>query len=261
MSGRVRGRGRTALALCLLLPAPAAAVDPEAALREGNRRFRDGDLDGARAAYVEGWRDAGGETAGLLAYNLGTTAQYRGDLPEAVLWYRRAALDRPRDPWLVDNLTLAREALAAEGSVAVRPRGAWRLATEGRPWLRVAGVALAWAALLCLAWAARRPLRSTGGPRRGPAATTAVTAGLAALAGLAWGAGALAAARGPRPAVLLAPCPMASAGPAAGTSASMGGTELPPGSEIWVLPQGGDFRIVGQEPPAVCPGAAVGLVE
>ena len=264
MSGRARGRGRAALALCLLLPA-AADPPPETALREGNRLFRDGDLPGARDAWAEGWRDAGGpqgSAAALLAYNLGTTAQLRGELPEAVLWYRRAELGRPGDPWLADNLALARESLAAEGSVTVRPRGVWRLAVEGRLWLRIAGVALAWAALVCLAWAFRRPLRPAGRRR----AAVAVTALLAALAGLAWGAAALAAARGPRPAVLLAPCPAAPGGPAAdtsaGTSTSMGGgAELSPGSEVWVLPHDGGFRVLGQEPSPVCPAPAVGLVE
>ena len=47
----------------------------------------------------------------ILFYNLGTTAQHLGRLPESILWYRRAETLSPGDPWLRENLEIARDTL------------------------------------------------------------------------------------------------------------------------------------------------------
>lgn len=235
-----RPAATTVLLLLLLAPAltitstealpmaPAAthlAVAQFPGLAEGNRLFRTGRLEAAMVAYAPGWQ-AAREPA--LAYNLGTTAHHLGRLPEAVLWYRRAAVDLPDDPWLRDNMALARRTLGPPTAPAPGPLA---IAAAHRDLLRWAGVALAWAALP-LALVRRRAARW----------------GLAAAALFAWivfAAGSLLAIAGPRPAVLLADC----------------GQELVAGSEVWVTPAGGGFRVLGTPVDFRCPAAAVGLVE
>lgn len=109
--------------LLLSLPGLATPADPQAALAEGNRRFAKDEIAAALEAYIRGYagrsagRSAGGSPAvdgalaHALAYNAGTCAMQLGRLPEALLWYRRAEAIAPGDPWLRDNLALARRAL------------------------------------------------------------------------------------------------------------------------------------------------------
>ena len=206
-------------------PAPEALSDPVAALNEGNRLFRNGQLERAVEVYRQGWEPENPHPT--LVYNLGTALHHLGHLPEAVLWYRRAA--DSNDPWLEENLWLARRSL---GSQALPPGGvAGTLAGHGAL-LRWSAVALAWIGLLAfLAW-------------REMPKWLLLTAFLATavLYGTAWGLEKW----GPEPAVLLVDC----ASPAG---------ELPAGSEAWVKHQGdGAFRVVGTE--ATCPPEAVGLV-
>lgn len=219
----------------------AQAADPEAALDQGNRLFRRGEREAALAAYAEGWNPD--DPHPLLGYNLGATAHRLGRLPEAILWYRRAEEAGLRgDPWLRENLALARAELGLPEGGAPPAPGVWRRLT---PEMRWAAVALAWAALLVLA-APRlpRPWRRAG------------TATLAALSLGAFLAAALLDRFGPRPVVLLAGCNAAD--PATGG--------LPPGSEAWAVPHrdGGGaprWRIVGLPHPLECPAEALGWVE
>ena len=216
---------------------PAAVAD---ALTRGNRLVRGGELEAALDAYAAGWHGGGsGPGAATLAYNLGTTHQRLGRLPEAVLWYRRAtaAAPPPADPWIDENLELARAELAA---ARFPPPGLAGL-LAAHPLLTMAtAVGLAWLAL-ALFLARRRLSRSL--PET--AAEWAWTAP-AALAFAAWATVFALAAWGPHPAVLLAPC----------------GPELAAGSELWVTPAGDDgWSVAGGPQGRVCPRAAVGLVD
>jgi tetratricopeptide (TPR) repeat protein len=87
----------------------AAQVDQISALREGNRLFREGRFEAAHEAYLRGYDT--NVPHSILFYNLGTTAQHLGRLPESILWYRRAETLSPGDPWLQENLETARDTL------------------------------------------------------------------------------------------------------------------------------------------------------
>lgn len=239
-----RGRGASRLVLlALLLLAPAAraappggeVTDPETALIEGNRRFREGDLEGAMRAYAAGYGDGADP---VLAYNLGVTAHRLGRLPEAVLWYRRAeaALGTPAndDLWLRDNLELARSSLGAPE----RERPAWARWVERRQSLLLLGIVLAWSLPLL----ATRPERERW--------LSALIALVAVLAFLAFTAGVFLGRLGPRAAVLLADCP--AAGP---------GRPLPAGTEVWVSREGERWRVAGEAGGPVCPPESIALVE
>jgi tetratricopeptide (TPR) repeat protein len=224
------GSGVVVASLFLGFAGLAAPGDPEAALAEGNRRFEKDEVETALAAYAGGYSGEGSSLDGVLAYNAGTCALRLGRLPEALLWYRRAEVANPGDPWLRENLALVRRAL---GDPPADPTGrAWR---AGRRWLSVAGVALAWVTLALLVPRRRIP--------RGLVAVFAL------LACTTFAAGMLLDAQGPRAAVILAAC-----------SAAEGG--LPAGREVWVLAIESDgWRVLGQDRDIRCPRAAVGLVE
>lgn len=211
---------------------PFAAVDltrPDVALEEGNRLFREGDLEEALAAYAAGYGRGDGNLDPLLSYNLGVTAHHLGHLPEALLWYRRAEAAGSEDPWLRDNLDLVRRALGTPPEDVASTWGTW---VERSRWLVLAGVILAWGTLALLILRPR-------GLWLAPAAL---------LSCAAFGAGILLEVRGPRAAVLLAGCPEGEGG-------------LPAGTEVWVLADGGGWRVLGGDQGLRCPASAVGLVE
>lgn len=212
----------------LACPAAPPADPPIAALKEGNRLHRQGDLTRAMEVYEAAYDPRAPDP--LLAYNLGTTAHQLDRLPEAVLWYRRAATALGSDPWVEGNLSLARRALGAPVLPPPRLFAWWR---ARRDLLRGAGIVLAWAALLTLALRPR-------GRRVWPVALA-----VAALA--AYAAGALPRWLGPRPAVLLAACP----GP---------DRPLPAGTEVWLRGRPGAWTIAGA-PGVACPEGAIALVE
>lgn len=218
------------LPLLLALSAPAPSPDAAAALREGNRRFHAGDLEEAMAAYASGYDGSDP----LLAYNAGSAAHHLDRLPEALLWYRRAAAAEADDPWLRENLELVRGQLRDAG--AVDGTGTlWSFWMDHQRQLVWTGLLLAWMILP----AALLP--------RSPRARRAAVAAVALAAGLPFAAGLWLDRSGPRAAVLLRDC----AGPAG---------KLPAGSEIRVFPaEGRGWRVPGQE--LVCPEGAVGLVE
>lgn len=211
---------------------PFAAVDltrPDVALEEGNRLFREGDLEEALAAYAAGYGRGARDLDPLLSYNLGVTAHHLGHLPEALLWYRRAEAAGSEDPWLRDNLELVRRALGPPPDSGSSAWGAW---VERSRWLVLAGVILAWGTLALLVV---RP--------RGLWLAPVALASCALFA-----AGILLETRGPRAAVLLAGCPEGEGG-------------LPAGTEVWVLADGGGWRVLGGDRGVRCPASAVGLVE
>lgn len=202
-----------ALLVVLCIPARAS----EDALREGNRRFRQGNLEAAFEAYQAGY---GGDDP-VLAYNLGTTAHHLGRLPEAVLWYRRAAEDGGGDVdrWLAQNLQNARRALDAR---RLPPPAPWSFLEAYRYPVAWIAVGLAWIAVGLLLAARRRG-------SRGPVHLADGAGGLALLLFLL---AALSGTLAPTPAVLLEPC-------------GSGEDRLVAGSEVWgrAAPDG-SFRIV-----------------
>ncbi|RMH20168.1 MAG: hypothetical protein D6696_08760 [Acidobacteria bacterium] len=232
-------RWRIALAAAALAAGVAAAAgglraggeagDPVAALNEGNRLFRDGRLEEAAAAYEAGWDPASPHPT--LAYNLGTTLHHLDRLPEAILWYRRAG-DAAPDPWLEENLWLARRTL---GSQVLPAGGVEGLISRHRQALRLAAAAVAWLVLGLLVALPRTPAW--------------VLVLLAALAASLYAGAGLAERFGARPAVLLADC-------------STPAGDLPAGTEAWVRPLAGErYRIVARSADAVCPAPAVALIE
>lgn len=250
------------LAILALGPGPAEigfAAHPEAALAEGDRLVRDGRLEEAFAVYAAAYQGDNvpeNETDAVLAYNLGAVAHRLGRLPEAVLWYRRAAAELPDDQPLRENLELARRDLESLGVPPADPPGAWAFWLDHRRELILAGIALAWAALPLLA------LRPRLRPR--------VLMPVAALSCLSFGAGVAVPRLAPRPAVLLQPCPPGEAPPGqpapapTASSAPTASPALPAGSEIWVTAvtstEAGTWWVVGPEGLS-CPESAVGLVE
>ncbi|HMB54285.1 MAG TPA: tetratricopeptide repeat protein [Thermoanaerobaculia bacterium] len=217
----------------------ATATLARDSLARGNRLVRRGELDAALAAYTAGWGDGdGGASSATLAYNLGTTHHRLGQLPEALLWYRRAlaVAPSPNDDWLRENLELARAELAA---ARFEPPGLGGRLAAHPVLLTTAAVVLAWLALTL--YLARRRLALSLPPAVGEWAWAAV----AGIAFATWAAVFALSAWGPRPAVLLAPC----------------GPELAAGSEVWVTPAGEEgWSVAGGAEGRSCPESVVGRV-
>ena len=226
------------VAACLLVLAlSAAADDPEepgaasgptdtrTALQEGNRLFRDGRIEAAAQAYLRGYSPA--EPHPTLVYNLGTALHHLDRLPEAILWYRRAA--GSDDLWLKDNLMLARRSL---GRQVLAPGGVLGRLGRQTDSLRLIAIVLAWVTAVAYIASRRAPVW--------------LVAGLAGLAGLIYGGAAAVDYWGPRPAVILQDC-VSPAG------------ELPAGTEAWVRPAAdGRWLISGSE--LTCPEETLELV-
>lgn len=194
------------------------STDPVAALNEGNRLFRSGQLQEAAQAYEGGY--AAEAPHPTLIYNLGTTLHHLDRLPEAILWYRRGGASQ--DPWLQENLWLARRSL---GSQTLPPGGLFGHLTENAWLLRTAGVVLAWLTLAVFLVVPRLPWWSL--------------ASLACLTVLLYG-GAWGLERwGPAPAVLLQDC-------------STPAGDLPAGTEVWVQQAGDAWRLSGSR-VSFCP--------
>ncbi len=234
---RLPARGRYAalswllLALAALVPisTPAHAqdpIDPIGALNEGNRLFRDGQIEEAVEAYRSGYDPA--SVHPTLVYNLGTALHHLDRLPEAILWYRRG--DPGADPWLEENLWLARRSL---GSQTLPPAGILGTLAGLGNWIRGVAIVLAWLGL---------GLLLLGGRLRWAAAVTFV------LASLLYGSVIVSERWGAHPAVLLADCETAAG-------------QLPAGTEAWVRKGSQDsWQIVARSAQAVCPRDAVALV-
>lgn len=207
---------------------PQPQTPPKDALARGNALVQSGELEEAVAAYRRGF-DAESPHP-TLVYNLGAVLHRLDRLPEAVLWYRRSPT--PDDPWLEENLFLARRSLGSQ-QLAAGPVG--ELASHAGL-LGRAGVVLAWI-FLVLAVAVPRLRISV------LLAVGLVALGIYAAAfGLhRWG---------PRPAVLLEDCSTAAG-------------ELPAGTEAWVYPSAGEedeeWRVAGTD-GASCGGEAVALI-
>lgn len=193
-------------------------TDPVAALNEGNRLFRNGQLEEAVEAYRSGYSPRAPHPT--LVYNLGTTLHRLDRLPEAILWYRRAG--DSADPWLQENLWLARRSLGSQ----TLPAGGFLGRLSGHTWwLELAAVVLGWLALLALLALPRLPWWSLLS-----VALLSTALYVSALALDRWG---------PAPAVLLQDCT---------TPAG----DLPAGTEVWVQRAGDAWRLSGSQ-VSFCP--------
>jgi len=103
----------------LLANAPLHAAG-STALEQANQRFAAGDYAAAAAAYDQ-LLTTDGPRASVL-YNLGNSYQHLEQYGPAILAYERARLLTPRDPDLLANLTLARQAAAAFEPARRNPR-------------------------------------------------------------------------------------------------------------------------------------------
>lgn len=201
------------------------AVD---SLREGNRLYREGRLEEARDAYAAGYLPE--DPHPVLTYNLATTSHQLGQLPEAILWYRRAAAVNPGDPWLHENLAGAR------GELGLQPYPRPGLAgsiSQHAQLLYYSAALLAW---LGVGWWIWRP-RSVSGP-----ATLMVLGVL--LYAITWAGRETA----PRAAVVIEQC-----------SAPAG--DLPAGSEVWIRQLVGErVQLTAGEAELDCPRSSIALV-
>ncbi|MEM6796966.1 MAG: hypothetical protein AAF725_23530 [Acidobacteriota bacterium] len=188
---------------------PITTMPSRRALEDGNGHFAIGELELALERYHAGYDPVAPHPT--LVYNLATTFHHLDRLPEAILWYRRGDA---ADPWLEENLWLARRSL---GTQNLPLTGAVGWFTARRPALLTASVALAWLSLGVALLGARLPR-----------AVWATSVGLALCLYLVavvieW--------KGPREAVLMEDC-LSPAG------------ELPAGSEVWVWPASGERRAI-----------------
>lgn len=99
---------RSVLIILVLVVLDAGAQSASVGLfNEANDRYRGGDFEGARRAYLQvvesGVQDA------RLFYNLGNANFKSGRLGEAILWYERANHLSPRDEDIVANLRFAHQ--------------------------------------------------------------------------------------------------------------------------------------------------------
>ena len=218
-------------ALAALAAAGAAEprADQIASLREGNRLYREGRLEEAYLAYLNGyWPEA---PHPILTYNVATTSHHLGDLPGAILWYRRTESINPGDPWLRENLTHARVSLGLQPYAA--PGGTGLMARHHLALLYLAA-ALAWIGVAL--WIAR--------PRRSARTAMALVVSGVLLYAIIY----LASVAAPRAAVITEAC-----------SGAQG--DLPAGSEVWVIDEDAEsYEIAAGRARVRCPRAAVMMV-
>ena len=99
---------RPVLTILVLVVLDAGAQSASVGLfNEANDRYRGGDFEGARRAYLQ-VVDSGVQDARLF-YNLGNANFKSGRLGEAILWCERANHLSPRDEDIVANLRFAHQ--------------------------------------------------------------------------------------------------------------------------------------------------------
>lgn len=214
----------------LAVPATAESqADQIDSLREGNRLYREGRLEEACESYLAGYEPHAPHP--VLTYNMATTWHHLGRLPEAILWYRRAAAVNPGDPWMRENLSRARASLGLQPYPA--PGVAGLVSRQASLFSFLAAI-LAWFGLALWITRSRRSSRL---------AIALVAAGV-----VLYGLTHLAILAAPRAAVVLEQCSGAEA-------------DLPAGSEIWVSGEAeSGYKVVAGRITLECPRAAVSLV-
>ncbi len=103
---------RCAMVTVAFLLVPAGGRAQQGFFEEGNRRYQEGDYQGALESYLS-IRDAGYES-GELYYNIGNTYFKLGNLGRSIVNYERALKLMPRDDDARVNLELARSLAADE---------------------------------------------------------------------------------------------------------------------------------------------------
>lgn len=240
--GPAGAAGRLLLAFALLLFAASAILcqtpPPATSLtfvaRQAAAAYEAGRYDEALSLYAA-YAASGGE-GGEVRLDMGNCALKAGDLGRAVLEYRRALRYDPDLPGARHNLEVARKLMPARKSPWQPPP--WEAFLDGIPALTLQGAVLGFALLANLAFCAAL-LVSPGRLRRflAGAVATLVTGGALA-GGLLFYAGEILPQR--RPAVVVREAP-AYGGPAAEGEPV---DRLPPGSEVMLLKQAGDWRLV-----------------
>lgn len=222
--------GLELLVLWMLTVVDTSTVVSSAEIEEGNRLHRQGHLQAALDVYVAQLEIAGPDAT--LLYNLGVTAHKLERIPEAILWYRRAALELEADPWLEDNLARARR---DAGTSPFRDPGFFGLRPRAAPVLVVGALILAWGTAL---WLAFRPYTPTW------AVVAAAVLSIAAFALGRWLPEAP-----PWAAVLLREC-------------AAERRVISAGSEVWVTPTPeGEWALAAPAVATSCPADAVSLVQ
>lgn len=206
-------------------PASTETVEIGSSFDEGHRLFEDGDPEAAAAAYLAALDPE--RPSPTLMYNLATALHHSERLPEAVLWYRRGSQD---DPWLQENLFLARRSLGSE-RLAPSALYAW-LDAHGN---RFGAFLIAWI------WVTGLLALLLPGSRSRASLAAAATGTLLYLLLVAAGR------FGPEPVVLLQDC-------------QVGATRLPAGTEAWASRTENGWIIDGVE-ETTCPLGTVEAVE
>lgn len=201
--------------------AAAGAADP---VQRGHELFEAGDPKGAAELYRSAL-DLERPNA-TMVYNLGTALHHAGELPEAVLWYRRGRQD---DPWLKENLFLARRSLGSENLEPARIYA----------WLDADGSYLAGGILVWI-WGTGILALLLPAPRSRAALAAAALGTVSYLA--------LETTRtlGPEPVVLLDDC-------------HVGSTRLPAGTEAWAERQADGWALSGMT-ETICPSDSIQAV-
>jgi tetratricopeptide (TPR) repeat protein len=183
----------------------------------------------------EAYASSGGEGA-EVRYDMGNCALKAGDLGRAVLEYRKALRHDPDLQAARNNLEVARKLMPARKSPWQPPP--WEAFLDGIPVLSIQWVVLGLALLANLAFCAAL-LASPGRGRRllAGSVVSILTAGAVA-GGLLFYAGSILPQR--RPAIVVREAPVFPGPAAEGTPVD----RLPPGSEVMLLKQAGDWRLV-----------------
>ena len=154
-----------------------------------------------------------------VIYNLATALHHQGELPQAILWYLRGDGE---DPWLQENLFLARRSL---GSQRLQLDGLYGVLHRHGKWLGFALIAWIWLSGLPAL------LLPKAGARIAIVAALAGTLTYLSLAGLQLNS--------PQQVVLLQDC-------------EIGAAKLPAGTEAWARPVTEGWKIHGDS-EAICP--------
>lgn len=217
-------------------PAAGSASPPTLSFIAGEARKA---YDAGRfeeALHLYGTYAASGGEGAEVRHNMGNCALRAGDLGRAVLEYRRALRLDPEMEAARHDLEVVRALIPARKSPWQPPP--WEAFLEGIPLWTLQGMVLALAAFANLAFCAALFLGS-GRPRRALAASVVIllTAG-AVVGGMLMYAGSVLPQR--RPSVVVREAPVFGGPAAEGVPVD----RLPPGSEVMLLKQAGDWRLV-----------------
>jgi hypothetical protein len=224
-----------AIALAVLAE-PASRVPPglEFISRQAMTSYDGGRYEEALHLF-EAYASSGGEGA-EVRYDMGNCALKAGNLGRAVLEYRKALRYDPDFQAARNNLEVARKLMPARKSPWQPPP--WEAFLDGIPVTSIQWVVLGFALLANLAFCAALLVRPGRGRRVLAGAVVGFLTAGAVAGGLLFYAGSILPQR--RPAVVVLDAPVYPGPAAEGTPVD----RLPPGSEVMLLKQAGDWRLV-----------------